>query len=1096
MEVAMVRAPSTRRVHACIAILAMVFFGVLFAQAQPQPLLQPIFPIPGQDAVDVTSSVIVRAPATVDPTTVTTFFPNAAPNGWRPLQPTVLVLRDDIAQTTSRDVWYRHAIHGTTTIENERTIRWKPARLLPRTTYRCVVSGIALSPNAGGMLCAPLEYTFTTVRPVPTVRSTTLDSHRVVTCSQPLHIKWSDPLPSPATAYTIIEVEELASNGTWQRVPSSVIPAHDRMSATILPQSSWPSGRPLRLQCNMELITGDQRSTYVRQTVVRGAVTMKTTIASVDGQPVPQEVVASFDTTTVVVRTGTDHVLRAPSNLPTPWRFVRWSIPGFDDDGGRSDLIKHIHVSCNNALPQHNITALIERVDSVDITVDVDSSGYVDMYASDGEQLASITQISTLRVATSRAPITLCAVAAANNAFENWQQAPQGSVGSTAASLTIQPSALVGMNGGGQAQGGPAVGPRVNPKFVPLSPYRTEKYRLVARIADDDADPLYRVEEAVQFTTANEFEDIIPGTRTVCVSAQRCWQITGYHDPSMGPPVRFATPVQEYCHTAALLDPENTITFFARRTPIDLRVERVVLGTEDPLSILPDRQPHPETQIDVAKRMIVRGVEQWMPLGKVTCTSAQDLFERYTLRCGDQVRLTVRSATQRGDEWRWWSVRNGYAIPATVEQSVSGGVFTLVVDKDIAQFDGIACDGRPTGNREVRVQAAFRRLFAVASMSMRIRTVQGFDRTKSRFEERWFDPLTYYERQADEPRGGRQLEYVPRKGTTIKVKYTLPYDVPSILAGGMSASSWGNYLITNPQEEGLDFSVTTGDRGNTNFLPTTGQSPDIVEFFICDLDTRPVRQALHFGIVDITCGPTIKSIYQEPLVAPFTFTAQQMEIPGFGLRLQRADIEYDGDWDFWPLVLKGEIYNSIYGGNLAVDGAHHTSTAFTRLPECDEQQGKKGECTIAYTDDDHSLGYGDRTMWQQTMWMDGLDKAWWMMTTWDEDCKDEDDCLVNRMDDVIDIVKRGVDAYAGAAGSGDLEWDRSLPELIKAGADLIAVLLPPDEQDDFLGEGTFLEDIGSYWGMRTAQAPRIVVDHENIRYHLRGQWYVSKAVLR
>ena len=118
------------------------------------------------------------------------------------------------------------------------------------------------------------------------------------------------------------------------------------------------------------------------------------------------------------------------------------------------------------------------------------------------------------------------------------------------------------------------------------------------------------------------------------------------------------------------------------------------------------------------------------------------------------------------------------------------------------------------------------------------------------------------------------------------------------------------------------------------------------------------------------------------------------------------------------------------------------------------------------------------------------------MTTWDEDCKDDDDCLVNKMDDVINIVKRGVDAYAGTGGSGDLDWDSSLPELIKAGADLIALLLPPDEQDEFLGEGTFLEDVGTYWGMRTAIAPRIPVHHENITYHLRGQWYVSKAVLR
>ena len=177
----MVRAPSFRRVHRITTMLFMVLVGVLFAQAQPQPLLQSVFPIPGQDAVDVSSSVVVRAPAAIDPTTVTTYYPNAAPNGWRPPVPTVLVLREEIAAAHPRDVWQRYAVVGSTSIEYERTVRWKPAHLLPRTTYRCVISGIALDPCQGGAVCPTLEFTFTTAHPVPTVRATSLDTHHVVT---------------------------------------------------------------------------------------------------------------------------------------------------------------------------------------------------------------------------------------------------------------------------------------------------------------------------------------------------------------------------------------------------------------------------------------------------------------------------------------------------------------------------------------------------------------------------------------------------------------------------------------------------------------------------------------------------------------------------------------------------------------------------------------------------------------------------------------------------------------------------------------------------------------------------------------------------
>ena len=226
------------------------------------------------------------------------------------------------------------------------------------------------------------------------------------------------------------------------------------------------------------------------------------------------------------------------------------------------------------------------------------------------------------------------------------------------------------------------------------------------------------------------------------------------------------------------------------------------------------------------------------------------------------------------------------------------------------------------------------------------------------------------------------------------------------------------------------------------------------------------------------------------------FTLRRMELPGYGLRLREADIAYDGDWDIWPFENNGEIYHAMYGADLAVDAALLTSQGFARIPDCGQQQGSQGECTNAYSDKEQPQSFGDKVVWLQTAWMGESDVAWWAMSTWDEDCKDENDCLVNRLGDVINSVRKRAETYGSNEPNKELDWETILPDLIKTGADLIGALIAPDEQDEHLGEASFLEDRQELWGMRTATAPRIEARHENITYRLRGQWYVSRSVVR
>ncbi|MFN5875298.1 MAG: hypothetical protein ACK45E_03370, partial [Ignavibacteria bacterium] len=169
---------------------------------------------------------------------------------------------------------------------------------------------------------------------------------------------------------------------------------------------------------------------------------------------------------------------------------------------------------------------------------------------------------------------------------------------------------------------------------------------------------------------------------------------------------------------------------------------------------------------------------------------------------------------------------------------------------------------------------------------------------------------------------------------------------------------------------------------------------------------------------------------------------------------------------------------------------------FARLPNCEEQQGKPGECTQTHGDEDGPLDFGEHSLWLQTSWMEPEDLAWVAISTWDEDCKDENDCLVNRMEEVVDSLRVRAAKYNVPIEAAALDWKALIPDLVKTGIDLIDAFVAPDDQDDFLAEATVLEDSQTRWGMRNAEAPFITRYHENGQYTFKGQWYTSRAVVR
>lgn len=1072
-------------VFVCASVLAL---------GQVIPQLEPAFPLAGQDNVSVSAEITIRAPANIEPRSIAINTPDAEKSGWLPEQPTVLVVRESIYEVTPERLLPRHAIVGTLTVDGS-LLRWKPRALLPSTKYRCIVSGVTVLIAGGNRVCPPISFSFTTVSRTLRVEATTADTSSVIVCNQSLSISLTEPLPSPSVSQRIVTVEHRTPVGKWEPREVQIAVSKNMKAITITPRNSWSPGGEIRMHSKLSAFTGAMLDNRVDHFYVRGSSSVRVSAASVDQTTVPEEISSYFKQISHTLHADGHLRVSIPPTVDNSWRFVRWKCPSIPSLNGTSNQIVDEIIPCQLYLPELELIAILEHVDSVNLNISTDSLGTVDVLDNNGHLLGQVSNVGAVMIPTTVASVTLIATPNSNTVtFASWSSTITAVNAAPTQTIVLPMPTLVGAVGTAHKQN-PAP-PRIDPRWRTDPNPPTEDYRLVATIADIDPDPQFDVNTGVAFTTPRDFSDVIAGTRTVCVLAVRCWEIIGYHDPSIGPPVWFERGKQELCLSSRLLNPVNNVSIFARRKFIDLRVEKVLLGSEDPNNILVGRQPHSDTRIDVERLTVVNGVDTWVTLGTMSCVQGGALYLKYSLRCGDNIRLHAKAAKARSEEWRWWSAQPGYAIPSIERTYRDVVTSSMIIDLDVAPFDASTCAGIPNGKPEIRVQAAFRQLFGIASIGLRVRAKARGERSAAVFEERWFDPATYYEIQSDEPRSGRQLEYIPRKGTSIKVRFTVPIDGPSVLAGGMVATSADNILVTNPHATGLDFTVTTGPNGNTNFLPTTGVPADIVEFFISNPTTTPILQALHGGLIDLTCLTSLRSMYGDPLKNSHSFIIRRMELPGYGLRLVKADIGYDGDPDFWPFQNYGELYHSVYAADLAVESALLTKQGFTRIPTCGEQQGSHGECTDEYSDKKGPLSFGDRPVWLQTAWMGESDLAWWAMSSWDEDCKDEGDCLVNRMQSVIDKVRERTESYGKAETGKELNWRNILPDIVKTGADMIKALLPADDQDYHIGEATILEDNQTLWGMRTSIAPNIRARHENITYHLRGQWFVSRAVVR
>ena len=1074
-----------------LAVLLLLLFSLLPALppgmvAQTHAGIQLIFPADGQANITLRPEITIVADGPIDPSSVTTLFPDPEANGHEAGVPTIILCESSIEGETNR---VRSTVLGTYSMPAENIIVFHPLTLKPGTEYDLVVSGLmTMGPQPS--LLPPLEATFTTRHDLPRIVGCSMEDAPLMTCADTITVTFSSPVQDyAADLHRILSIEETAPNAPngWRHLPFDLRTSTSANIVRIIPHGHWPAGSGIRLSAEMSEMTGDRYDDRTYTTAVRQYTRVKVDVKDINNRPVHDSIVQIFKRHEQAMMAGSNPPVEPIDRREDLWRFVRWDGPLTIEPG------VDVTIPCDLLREETNLTAIIEQFDTLRLAISINSGGVVDMYDHTGSRVRTVSQTDTVAFTKADLSITLIARPDSGYVFTGWS-APSTPMHQAAPAAVILNTSTVGqmINTGAIGNNGPTF----TPQFQPATP-SSEKYRLKAYLYDEDQDAGFDVNDGVIFTTESEYEADFPQFRTVCVQASECWEITGYSISATGE-IEYYPPTNRLCVRAELLDPENSITFFVRRMTIMLRVERVVLETDDQNSVRRGEAPHPETYVKLEKRYTdLNGDYDWRPLSDVLCEENGIYFSSHAFKCGDVVRLRTKGSPVRGQSWKFWANKVHYVQPSQTGTTGEERRFEVVIGKDIAHFNAKDCRGAPVELKEIRMQACFRQEFGIEAIGFSVRVVDGSDRSKARFEERWFDPLFYREQADDEPIGGRQVEYVPWHGTIIKVRFTSPVDTRTIFDGGMQAESYNNTLVNDASATGLDFTISSSDGPHISFEPLDGSPLTTVVFRVNDPWSSPRLQALHGGSVDLTVFTSVKSLSGVAMLANATFIIQALELPGFGLQLTDITYKYDGDPDFWFFENDGEIYHVAYGANLGVDKARYTDVGFARIPDCSEQQGvPPGDCTLPHSDKDGPQGYGDKLLWMQPFWMDRNDLAWWHVSTYDEDCKDETDCLVNRVDDILDRVREEVDALESGGGMEELDWPALIPGLIRVGSELIQALLPPDEQDQHIGQGTFLQSASNLWGARSGLAPYVILHDSGAKYRLKARLFVNKSVIR
>lgn len=1061
------------RYPALLVVLAWTVVGVLKAQVEI------VYPTNHHQNVERAPAITIRAPAPIIQNSITRGYPDADPMGMISDKPTVMVI-DTSYNNLPIQQRVKFSARGTYSFTDPRTLVFTPAHLVPGRTYRISVEGMWVQ-GAQPILLPTVESEFTVAAPTPKVSSCSIQSVPYISCADGITVLFNQPLErglADAGRIILLERANAASSEEWVPVETSLSLVDN--TVTITAAHGFSPGDLLRLSVELSSITGNPLDDRVYSTVVRKATTVHVEAVATDGREVPQNIAEVFQHMSTVALLGGTMELVAAEQYTDRWKLIGWQSPNQSLPSGTTSKLD---LDCATLGSDVFVQAVLKRLDTVRVVVNADSMGVIKVFDKDNTLVRTITSNDTIVICDNLSQCSIVAEPRLGFRFVKWEspiptidenKAPVLELGKSIRELTTLDLYETDVS--------------VSPEFEDDPPSNTT-YRLRAVVYDTEESEGWSADDGISFTTNHEFEGTVPLNETICIKASNCWEITGYMVSGSYEWEIYDEPLQQACVTKAMTDPETVITFFVRRKLINLRLETALLNSDNVNDLLKPSNLSAETISTVQLRTYDGNRTVWKYLVSKACYDENIRFSTYSLQCGDEVRVTFNNSPTRCQQFVWFDPLQNYVVPRLDNDKEASPTCSIIIDENSADFESTSCKGFPLYAPEMRVRSCYRQGFGLEAIGVTVRVLEGSDRSTAKFVERWFDPNTFRILSEDEPASGRHIEYVPAEGAIVKLKFTAPVDQRTIVDGAIEISSYDNTLYSEPDNDQLDFSaVSTYD--NISFESGPFESARTVVLSIKKPGTTPLLQALHGGSFKITIDKALASLTGIAIESRSSYLFQSVELPAYSLRLHEVEFEYDGDADF-ILEFDGEVYHALYGGDIGDKNVYSIDQAFARLPNCAEQQGvPPGECTLPHSDKDGPQGYGDMLLWIQPNWMGRTDIAWWHAATYDEDCKDEDDCLVNRVADLLGLAKEEAKKIVAKETKSDLYG--ALAEL---GVGFIQALLPADEQDENIGYGTFLVSGDEMWGARRS-TKYYEIGNENATYRLIPRLLVSRAVVR
>lgn len=375
--------------------------------------------------------------------------------------------------------------------------------------------------------------------------------------------------------------------------------------------------------------------------------------------------------------------------------------------------------------------------------------------------------------------------------------------------------------------------------------------------------------DAVEFPDGALFTGHMASEKEFRVTAGECWIITAittergteYFEPGIT-----AMTIREHMrapmHTVVILVAPRWVTFTVTR--------HLLAQQQGGISVLP-YPPGVQAAVRLERRMEVPGGFLWNALSASKCGPADRPGAlTWRLRCGDDVRLVLEEAQHQG-LWLRMLDDGENVLPCTGT--------TLWTGRVRARQRSAECQQTDDGAHVVKVY--WYQDMRVVRVGLSVRIMDG-NRGTAVFRRRWFEIDDLHQRDADEPLGGRQIEYEPGLGATVDVEYSHPIDSHS-LDGCLVARSFHGF---HPRGESWARNVEIVARPDSRLTlgENNGVAPQTLRFALHDPQTTPRRQSLPMSTIVMSTRVGLRSIHGEPCTVQHLLL-DRMEYPAALLRV-------------------------------------------------------------------------------------------------------------------------------------------------------------------------------------------------------------------